>query len=79
MYIELDKKLIEDIEKITMETFDKKDNLIPAGNIEETLKNLLHEIDKLKEQIEDEIEQRENYYKPKSEYELLGMSERDFI
>lgn len=37
------------------------------------------EIENLKEKLEDEVEQREEFYKPKSPYEIYGVSERDFI
>lgn len=75
----MEEKIIEQVEKVTGNTFNKKGNLIPVEEIEPTFEDLLCEINSLKEKIEDEIEQRENYYKPKSEYELLGISERDFI
>ena len=37
------------------------------------------EIDKLKEKIADEEQIREDFYRPKSPYEVCGISERDFV
>ena len=71
-YMELNEKIIKEIEEITFERFHKIGNLVPLDEIESTLEDLLTEIDRLKEELEDEIEQREEYYKPKSERELLG-------
>ena len=69
-YIELDEKIIKGVEEVTFEKFHKIGNLIPLEEIEGTIENLLCEIDRLKEQLEDEIEQRENYYRPLTQREL---------
>ena len=69
-YIELDEKIIKEVEEVTFEKFHKISNLIPLEEIEGTIENLLCEIDRLKEQLEDEIEQRENYYRPLTQREL---------
>ena len=69
-YIELDEKIIKEVEEVTFEKFHKIGNLIPLEEIEGTIENLLCEIDRLKEQLEDEIEQRENYYRPLTQREL---------
>lgn len=78
MYIELKEELIKEIERIKMEKLEKKGDLILAEDIEGIIEDLICEIHRLNEKVEDEIEQRENYCKPKTEYENLGMSERDF-
>ena len=44
--------------------------MIPLEEIEGTIEDLLCEIDRLKEQLEDEKEQRENYYRPLTQREL---------
>lgn len=69
-YIELDEKIIKEVEEVTFEKFHKIGNLIPLEEIEGTIEDLLCEIDRLKEQLEDEIEQRENYYRPLTQREL---------
>ena len=69
-YIELDEKIIKEVEEVTFEKFHKIGNLIPLEEIEGTSENLLCEIDRLKEQLEDEKEQRENYYRPLTQREL---------
>ena len=69
-YIELDEKIIKEVEEVTFEKFHKIGNLIPLEEIEGTIEDLLCEIDILKEQLEDEKEQRENYYRPLTQREL---------
>jgi hypothetical protein len=78
MYIEMKEQTIKDIELITGETFNRKDKLVDIEELKDAIKDLLVEYDKLQEQLEDEKEQRDNYYKPISEYENIGMDERDF-
>lgn len=69
-YIELDEKIIKEVEEVTFEKFHKIGNLIPLEEIEGTIEDLLCEIDRLKEQLENEKEQRENYYRPLTQREL---------
>ena len=69
-YIELDEKIIKEVEEVTFEKFHKIGNLIPLEEIEGTIEDLLCEIDRLKEQLEDEKEQRESYYRPLTQREL---------
>ena len=78
MYIEMKEQTIKDIELITGETFNRKDKLVDIEELKDAIKDLLVEYDKLQEQLEDEKEQRDNYYKPKSEYENIGMNEMNF-
>lgn len=78
MYIEMKEQTIKDIELITGETFNRKDKLVDIEELKDAIKDLLVEYDKLQEQLEDEKEQRDNYYKPISEYENIGMNERNF-
>lgn len=78
MYIEMKEQTIKDIELITGETFNRKDKLVDIEELKGAIKDLLVEYDKLQEKLEDEKEQRDNYYKPISEYENIGMNERDF-
>ena len=78
MYIEMKEQTIKDIELITGETFNRKDKLVDIEELKDAIEDLLVEYDKLQEQLEDEKEQRNNYYKPISEYEIIGMNERNF-
>ena len=48
-YIELDEKIIKEVEEVTFEKFHKIGNLIPLEEIEGTIEDLLCEIDRLKE------------------------------
>ena len=78
MYLEMKEQTIKDIELITGETFNRKGGLIKLSELKDAIEDLLVEYDKLQEKLEDEKEQRDNYYKPKSEYEIIGMREEDF-
>lgn len=78
MYLEMKEQTIKDIELITGETFNRKGELIKLSELKDAIEDLLVEYDKLQEKLEDEKEQRDNYYKPKSEYEIIGMREEDF-
>lgn len=78
IYLEMKEQTIKDIELITGETFNRKDKLVDIKELKNAIEDLLVEYDKLQEQLEDEKEQRDNYYKPISEYENIGMDERDF-
>ena len=43
------------------------------------VEDLKSEVEEWKEKYEDAVEQREEFYKPLSPYEYLGVSERDFV
>ena len=83
MFMKYESEKIKAIESITDVNYECKGDLIPMDSIIPMIEDLVcayHKMeDDLKEKLEDEIEQRENYYKPKSEYEILGdVRERDF-
>ena len=81
MYIKLDEELKEKIEKITDVDYDFKGEYMPSESIEPMLKDLIYEIDKLEEKINDIQQDIENNYELKKydPYEEYGLSERDFI
>lgn len=74
-YVEIDEKIIDKIEKITMAKFKRVGNLIPLEEIEDAFNDLLLEIDRIQEELDDEVEQRESYWKPKSHKEIEGIPE----
>lgn len=79
MFMKYEEKYIKEIETITGVNYGCRGDLIPMDSIIPMLEDLLCEIDRLNEKLEDEIEQREEYYKPKSQYEILGdIKESDF-
>ena len=79
MYLKMENPdLIKEVNKETGTTYEINGEFLDYENIEPMIEDLLNEISILKEQLEDEIEQRDNYYKPKSEYEIIGMREEDF-
>ena len=80
--------------KINKEIFDEVTKLIgqcdiSASNdeyvyideqyIDGILEDIMTEYHRKEEELEDEIEQRKEFYKPKSAYEIYGISENDFI
>ena len=81
--VKIDKKLFYDVTKIVGScdvVISDEDNVyIEDEYIESLLEDLVAEHHVLEEKLEDEIEQREEFYKPLSPYEYLGVSERAFI
>lgn len=59
------------------ELFDT--DLVSIDELVALIEEQQSEIDNLKEKYKNEIEQRENFYKPKTSYEVYGVSEKDFI
>lgn len=53
MKVEVEKKILDKIEEITMTDYETEGNKVPADNIESMLDDLLREIEKLEERIED--------------------------
>ena len=60
-YIELNEELIKDIEKETTSKFRKIGNLVPLEEIESTLEDLMVEIHRLQEELEDTNEELDEY------------------
>ncbi len=59
------------------ELFDT--DLVSIDELVALIEEQQSEIDSLKEKLEDEEQIREDFYKPKSPYDVYGVSERDFI
>ena len=53
MKVEVDKKILDKIEEITITDYEIEGNKVPADNIEAILDDLLSEIEKLEERIKD--------------------------
>lgn len=81
--VRIDRKIFDDVSKIVGNceiTVEDKDNVyVEDEYLESLLEDLVTEYHRLEEKLEDEIEQREEFYKPLSPYEYLGISERDFV
>ena len=81
--VKIDKKIFYDVTKIVgscdVAISDEDNVYIEDEYIESLLEDLVAEHHVLEEKLEDELEQREEFYKPLSPYEYLGVSERDFI
>ena len=72
MYLELKQDLIDKIEEITCTDYKIKGDYIPAENIENMIKDLLCEIDRLNEKIEDMENDIRDNYRPISNEEMYG-------
>ncbi len=70
MYLEIDEKLKDKIEKITSTDYDFKGNFLPSESITSIFEDLIYEIDRLEEKYEDlEQDMEDNYIKrPMSDY-----------
>lgn len=81
--VKIDKKIFYDVTKIVgrcdVAISDEDNVYIEDEYIESLLEDLVAEHHVLEEKLEDELEQREEFYKPLSPYEYLGVSERDFV
>ena len=72
MYLELKQDLIDKIEEITCTDYERKGDYITAENIENMIKDLLYEIDRLNEKIEDMENDIRDNYRPISNEEMYG-------
>ena len=81
--VRIDRKIFDDVSKIVGNceiTVEDKDNVyVEDEYLESLLEDLVTEYHRLEEKLEDEVEQREEFYKPLSPYEYLGVNERDFV
>lgn len=70
MYLEIDEKLKDKIEKIISTDYDFKGNFLPSESITSIFEDLIYEIDRLEEKYEDlEQDMEDNYIKrPMSDY-----------
>ena len=78
MFMKYETEKIKEIEAITGTNYECKGDLIPMDSLLPMIEDLVCKYHSKVEELEDEIEQRENYYKPITKYEEVGMSERDF-
>lgn len=79
MYIKINQDLYKKIQKITITDYEAEGDFIPSDSIEPMLEDLLIEIDRLEEKIEDMKRDIEDNYRPIPVAEQYGISDRDFI
>ena len=79
MYIKLDSDLYKKIQEITYTDYNALGEFIPSESIEPMLEDLLLEVSRLEEKIEDIERDRDDNYKPYTNEELYGVSDKDFI
>ena len=75
LYMKISNKTMTDYEGIVLgdELF-----YVEPETIEAMFEDMFCEIDRLEEELEHEIQDKRDNYKPISKYEEIGMSERDF-
>lgn len=84
MFYKLDKdelEMLENVSKMTYTDYEIVNDLIPAENLLAAIYDLVIEVDRLKEQIEDMEQDIENNYEVKryDPYTEYGVSEKDFV
>lgn len=84
MFYKLDKdelEMLENVSKMTYTDYEIVNDLIPAENLLAAIYDLVIEVDRLKEQIEDMEQDIENNYEAKryDPYTEYGVSEKDFV
>lgn len=72
MYIELNERTIAELNKKLITDLEQRDNLIPADLINGIIDDLLCELERKEEEIEDMKQSHEE------DYEYFGISESDF-
>lgn len=81
--VRIDKKIFEDVTKITggCDVTTEYDGYVYIEDeyIDSLLEDLVTEYHRKEEELEDEIQQRKDFYTPKSPYDVYGVNERDFI
>lgn len=80
-YVKFDKELIDEVEEITDVDYERKEDVLLADNVISIIKDLIYEIHKRDEMINDIKEEIEEKYELRQidPYEEYGISERDFI
>ena len=82
MYYKLDNdefERIKEIEKITFSDFELVGNFIPVESMMAALEDMLVEYHNKEEELEDLQENIKDNYKPISNTEMYGVSDRDFM
>lgn len=79
-YVKFDKELIDEVEEITDVDYERKENMLLADNVISIIKDLIYEIHKRDEKIQDIEEEIKEKYELKNidPYAEYGISERDF-
>lgn len=80
-YVKFDKELIDEVEEITDVDYERKEDMLLVDNVISMIKDLIYEIHKRDEMINDIKEEIEEKYELRQidPYEEYGISERNFI
>ena len=77
-YIKIEDEMLKRIQGITLTDYGEKLGYVPAESATDIIADLILEIDRLEEKIEDIEQDRDDNYKPISYAEQVGYNERDF-
>ena len=61
MYLKLEQKIIDRLKKISITDFEEVGTLIPGENVKSIIEELIMEIDRLEEKVEDLKKYKEQY------------------
>ena len=80
-YVKFDKELIDEVEEITDVDYERKEDMLLVDNVISMIKDLIYEIHKRDEMINDIKEEIEEKYELKQIdlYAEYGINERDFV
>lgn len=81
MYVKMDEEKLKQIQEITCTDYEAKLGYLPVESLNDIIDDLILEVHRLEEKIEDMQQDIENNYELKNinPYEEYGISERDFI
>ncbi len=81
MFYKIDEEKLKKIEEITLTDYETKLGYLPVENLNDIIDDLMLEIDRLEEKINDMEQDIENNYqlKERNEYEEYGLNLNDFM
>lgn len=79
MYIEIDKKTMEEVTEITGFSYTSKNDLISLDDVISIIEDLVCEYNVLKEKFEDYKENVRDNYRQITPQEMYDIDDRDFI
>lgn len=79
MEVLIRKKDIDNFDCLNTEKLGIDKDLVSIEDLLGIIEDLYYEVERLKEELQDTINDRDSNYKPISNYEMYGMSDKDFF
>lgn len=79
MEVLIRKQEIDDYDCLSADKLGIDKDLVSIDDLLGIIEDLYYEVERLKEELQDTIDDRDSNYKPISNYEMYGMSDRDFF